>query len=209
MPKKIKLKSADEEFCLYLEKVQGDGLITLQRRRNQMVILKRLCNEARRTLCQLRYKHVESRLSSLGIKLPPPGKPKANYNMFCWNGDLLFLSGHLPARIDGGLVTGRLRNGHNIEVGIDAARWCALNLISTLKQELGDLDRVEQIVKILGIVQSTDDFKEHHLVMNGCSDTLMEVFGANVGYHARSAVGTNSLPLDCMCEVEAIVRVKR
>lgn len=92
--------------------------------------------------------------------------------------------------------------------GYDAARHCGLNIISTLKNELGDLDRVAQIVKIFGIVNSTTDFKEQHLVMDGCSDVLMEVFGTPVGYHARSAIGTSTLPLDMVVEVEAIVQIR-
>lgn len=87
-----------------------------------------------------------------------------------------------------------------------AARQVGLNLIATLKNELGDLDRVKSIVKLFGIVQSTDEFKEHHLVMNGVSDLLREVFG-EIGVHSRSAIGTNSLPLDISVEVEAIVEV--
>lgn len=170
--------------------------------------------------------HVEANMEKLGIVLPAPGLPKANYNMFAWDGDLLYLSGHLPIDVDGTLITGTLASDEVIaatevpyasgdqklvsrDEGYEAARWCALNLISTLKGELGDLDRVDKIVKLLGIVQSTAEFQEHHLVMNGCSDTLMEVFGGDVGYHARSAIGTNSLPLDMAVEVEMIVRVKQ
>lgn len=80
--------------------------------------------------------------------------------------------------------------------------------MATLKQELGDLDRVEKVVKVFGIVQSTNDFKEQHLVMDGCSDTIIEVFGDDVGYHARSAIGTSTLPIDISVEVEAIVQIK-
>ena len=84
-----------------------------------------------------------------------------------------------------------------------------LNLVATLQQELdGDLDRVEQIVKLLGIVQSADDFHQQHTVVNGCSDVLVEIFGPDRGRHARSAIGTNALPLDLVVEIEAIVRIK-
>jgi enamine deaminase RidA (YjgF/YER057c/UK114 family) len=94
------------------------------------------------------------------------------------------------------------------EHGYEAARHAALNIIATLKGELGDLDRVEKIVKVFGIVQSTNDFKEQHLVMDGCSDTLIEIFGKEAGYHARSAIGTNTLPIDISVEVEAVVQFK-
>ncbi len=143
--------------------------------------------------------------------------------MFAWHGDLLYLSGHLPITTDGEILTGTLASGDaaaaaastsssqklvGLDDGYAAARWCALNMVSTLKAELGDLDRVHKVVKLLGVVQSTADFQEHHLVMNGCSDALMEIFGGDVGYHARSAIGTNALPLDVPVEVEMIVRVK-
>ena len=80
--------------------------------------------------------------------------------------------------------------------------------MSTLKEQLGDLDKIEKVVKVFGIVQSTTDFKSQHLVMDGCSDVIMEIFGQDVGYHARSAIGTSTLPLDISVEVEAVVQLK-
>jgi enamine deaminase RidA (YjgF/YER057c/UK114 family) len=129
--------------------------------------------------------------------------------MTCWNHDTIFLSGHLPIQMDGTIITGRLGADFKVEDGYNAARWCGLNLISSLQKELGDLDRVEQIVKLFGIVRSADGFTEQHLVVNGCSDVLMQVFGKDKAFHARSAIGSNSLPLGAAVEVEAIVRVKR
>lgn len=156
--------------------------------------------------------HVERRLEELGIELPPAPTPKANYNIVCHaSGNMMYISGHLPLKTDGTLITGRIgpeSNGETIEHGYEAARHAGLNLISTMKEQLGDLDRVEQVVKVFGIVQSTDDFKSQHLVMDGCSDVIMEVFDKPVGYHARSAIGTSTLPLDMSVEVEAIVQVK-
>ena len=138
-----------------------------------------------------RFVHIEKKLKELGIELPSPPQPKANYNIVCHagsDGNTLYVSGHLPVRVDGSLMTGRIGPGHNdIPHGYQAARWAGLNIISTLKEQLGDLDRVKQVIKVFGIVQSTDDFKEQHLVMDGCSDIMMEVFGKPVGYHARSA----------------------
>lgn len=160
---------------------------------------------ARRTV------HIEKQLADRGIVLPPPSSPRANYNIVCHaSGNMLYISGHLPFEADGTtLRTGKIGPGHHsLEYGYEAARLAGLNIIATLKEQLGDLDRVEQVVKVFGIVQSTDDFKEQHKVMDGCSDVMMEVFGNPVGYHARSAIGTSTLPIDISVEVEAIVQVK-
>ena len=109
------------------------------------------------------------------------------------------------------MITGTLgpdNGGLTVEEGYDAARHCGLNIIATLKKQLGDLDRVEQVVKVFGIVSSHTDFKHQHLVMDGCSDVIKEVFDKPIGYHARSAIGTNTLPLNAPVEVEAIVKIK-
>mmetsp|Transcript_28018 Transcript_28018/g.34104 ORF Transcript_28018/g.34104 Transcript_28018/m.34104 type:complete len:201 (-) Transcript_28018:155-757(-) len=167
--------------------------------------------------CHRRYVHIERRLEEeLKITLPAAPSPKANYDIVCSTPsadgkELLFVSGHLPIKPDGTLLTGAVgpdSNGKSIEEGYEAARHAGLNIVATLKNYLGDLDRVDQVVKIFGIVQSTTDFKHQHLVMDGCSDVLMEVFQKPVGYHARSAIGTSTLPLDITVEVEAIVRIK-
>jgi enamine deaminase RidA (YjgF/YER057c/UK114 family) len=155
--------------------------------------------------------NTEKHLEKLGITLPPAAGAKANYVAVQRSGNLLYLSGHLPVTMEGTLMTGRIGpdSGHkSVEYGYEAAKQVGLNIVATLKDELGDLDRVEQIVKIFGIVQSHEDFKEQHVVMNGCSDLLVEVFGTQRGMHARSAIGTNSLPLDISVEIEAIVRIK-
>ena len=163
----------------------------------------------RRAAHAARSVHTEAHIKSLGISLPAPGTPKANYNIVCWESPtLLYVSGHLPVQLDGSMITGAIAPGE-VEKGQLAARWCGLGLISTIQDQLGgDLDRVERIVKLFGIVSSTADFKEQHLVLNGASDVMMEVFGNPRGYHARSAIGTNTLPLDISVEVEAIVKVK-
>lgn len=159
-----------------------------------------------------RFVHIEKRLEELGIELPTAPQPKANYNIMCRaSGNMMYLSGHLPITADGKLLTGRIgpdTGGETVEHGYTAARHCALNIVSTLKAQLGDLDRVEQIVKMFGIVQSTSDFKEQHLVLDGCSDVIVEIFDKPVGYHARSAIGTNTLPLNMSVEIEAVVQIK-
>jgi len=154
----------------------------------------------------------EKKMAEAGISLPPAPKAAANYLPCQRSGNLLYLSGHLPLKQDGGLMTGKIGASsphQTVEYGYQAARQVGLNLIATLQNELdGDLDRVDQIVKLFGIVQSTDDFHEQHKVVNGCSDLLVEVFGKERGMHARSAIGTNALPLDLAVEIEAIVRIK-
>lgn len=150
-------------------------------------------------------------MKALGIELPPPAGPRANYNIVCQaSGNMMYVSGHLPFRLDGTLMTGRIgEDGRDVEYGYQAARWAGLNIVSTLQEQLGgNLDRVERIVKVFGVVQSTDDFKSQHLVMDGCSDVMMEVFGKEVGYHARSAIGTSTLPIDISVEVEAVVQIR-
>lgn len=155
---------------------------------------------------------IEKHIEELGLTLPPAPGAKANYAPVQRSGNLLYLSGHLPVTADGSLITGRIGPEQDdlksVQHGYDAAKQVGLNIVATLKQELGDLDRVEQVVKLFGIVQSHDDFKEQHLVINGCSDLLVQVFGKDRGMHARSAIGTNALPLDISVEIEAIVQFK-
>ncbi|KAG7344868.1 translation initiation inhibitor [Nitzschia inconspicua] len=162
------------------------------------------------SLTQRRMVHVEKHIESLGITLPPAAAPRANYNIVCQaSGNMLYVSGHLPFQADGTLMTGRIDGKErDVDYGYQAARWAGLNIVATLQEQLGDLDRIEKIVKVFGIVQSSDDFKSQHLVMDGCSDVLMEIFGKEVGYHARSAIGTSTLPLDISVEVEAVVQLK-
>jgi enamine deaminase RidA (YjgF/YER057c/UK114 family) len=155
-----------------------------------------------------RFLHVEKRLQEHNIELPSAPKPAANYNLTCHAANnMLYLSGHLPILSDGGLLTGPLGPG-DVEAGYKAARQAGLNILATLQRELGDLDRVERVVKIFGIVHSKNDFQEQHKVMNGCSDLMMLAFGETVGYHARSAIGTNTLPMGVSVEVEAVVQIK-
>lgn len=161
--------------------------------------------------------NAEKKIKELGLSLPPPSPARANYAVFTYapgpnhDKEMMYLSGHLPLLNDGTILKGFVgpdSGGKSIEEGKEAARQTALNVVSTLKNELGDLNRVAQIVKVFGIVNSHTDFKDQHLVMNGFSDVMIDIFGKDVGYHARSAIGTNTLPLDITVEVEAIVRIK-
>jgi enamine deaminase RidA (YjgF/YER057c/UK114 family) len=141
-------------------------------------------------------------LEAEGIELPPAAPPAANYVKVVQVGDLMFLSGH--AAVAG--FRGKLGKDMTTAEGYKAARSTAVSVIATLQHELGDLNRVKRIVKVMGMVNSTPDFTEQHLVMNGFSDLLVAVFGEK-GKHARSAVGMASLPLNFAVEVDVIVQV--
>lgn len=149
---------------------------------------------------------VESRLAELGIELPSASAPVANYVNAVRTGNLVFLSGKGPLQEDGTQITGKVGADLTIEEGYEAARITGINLLSALKSEIGDLNRVQRVVKVLGMVNSTPDFENHPQVINGFSDLMVEVFGDR-GRHARSAVGMGSLPSDIAVEIEMIVEV--
>ncbi len=149
----------------------------------------------------------EQRLVDLGIELRPPAPPVANFVHSVRTGNLVFLAGHGPQRADGSWVTGKIGKDMTIEEGRDAARLTAINLLSTLKAEIGNLNRVKRIVKVHGMVNSTDTFTDQPKVMNGCSDLLVEVFGDR-GRHARAAVGMMQLPFGIPVEIEMVVEVE-
>lgn len=152
---------------------------------------------------------VEQRLNELGIMLPPVGVPLGNYVHAKRAGNLLYLSGKGPPDgPDGRMPRGRLGADVSIDDGYRHARQVGLVLIAAIKAALGgDLDRVEDVVKVLGMVNAAPDFEDHPKVVNGCSDLLVEVFGER-GRHARSAVGMSSLPGGIPVEIEIIVAVK-
>ena len=150
---------------------------------------------------------VDKRLEELGITLPEMRPPVANYVPAVRTGNLLFLSGSIPAaRPDGTDVRGKLGAGLSVEEGYEAARLVGINLLAVLKTTLGDLDKVNRIVKLLSMVNAAPDFTDTPAVANGCSDLLVEVFG-DKGKHARSAVGMAALPLNVPVEVEMVVEV--
>jgi enamine deaminase RidA (YjgF/YER057c/UK114 family) len=152
---------------------------------------------------------VEQRLKELGITLPAVGGPLGNYVHAKRVGNLLYLSGKgPPGGPDGRMPKGKLGAGVSIEEGYQHARRVGLVLIAAIKDALdGDLGRVEDIVKVLGMVNAAPDFEDHPKVVNGCSDLFVEVFGER-GRHARSAVGMSSLPDGIPVEIEVIVAVK-
>ena len=146
----------------------------------------------------------EARLAELGLELPEPYPPFANYVRAVRAGDLLFLGGHSDCEEP--YETGKVGRDRTVEEGYEAARLTALCLLATLKAELGDLGRVRQVVRVFGIVNATDGFTQHSRVIDGASDLLVEVFGES-GRHARAAVGAASLPIGLTVEIEMIVEV--
>ena len=151
---------------------------------------------------------VEKRLEEIGIELSNPQNPVANYVPAVRTGNLLYLSGvGPPAKPDGSIPTGKVGTDLSIEEGYEAARLVGINILARLKAELGDLDRVVRVVKLLSMVNCDQDFTEQPAVANGCSDLMVDVFG-EAGRHARSAVGMGSLPMGIAAEIEAIVEIR-
>jgi len=150
---------------------------------------------------------IETRLEELGIRLPTTPAAAANYVPSVKTGNLLYLSGLGPAkRADGTAPQGKVGKELTLEEGYEAARLTGVNMLSRLKSEVGDLDKVVRVVKLLGMVNATPDFTEHPAVINGCSDLMVEVFG-DKGRHARSAVGMSGLPFNIPVEIEMIAEV--
>ena len=150
----------------------------------------------------------EQKLKELQIVLPEMSVPVANYVKFVQSGKLLFLSGHGPRNAKGELITGRVGENLDIQQGYDAAKACAIDLIATLKAATGgDLRKVKRIVRVFGLVNSTNSFTDQPKVLNGCSDLLVGVFGEK-GRHVRTAVGANVLPNNIAVEVELIAEIE-
>ncbi|MED5621287.1 RidA family protein [Ideonella sp. BN130291] len=148
----------------------------------------------------------QDRLAALGITLPPVAVPAAAYVPFVRTGNLVFLSGHI-AKKDGKPWVGQLGLTMGTDEGKAAARAVAIDLMGTLQAAVGDLSQVKRIVKVLSLVNSTPTFTEHHLVTNGCSELLGEVFGPTVGTHARAAFGVAQIPTGACVEIELIAEV--
>jgi enamine deaminase RidA (YjgF/YER057c/UK114 family) len=149
----------------------------------------------------------EDKLKQLGIALPAPGTPMANYVPGVLVGNLLFLSGHGPVREGNATARGKLGRDLTTEEGYKVARNVGLNLLASARSILGSLDKVKRVVKVLGMVNSAEGFGEQPKVINGFSDLMVEVFGEN-GRHARSAVGMAALPVGIPVEIEMILEVK-
>ena len=140
--------------------------------------------------------------------MPQPAVPKGNFvNYVLLDKNTVFLSGHLPQPADGPMLAGKVGKDLTTEEAYQVAKLCGLNLCATLKHNLGDLDRVKRIVKLTGFVNCIDGYTQQPAVINGCSDLMVEIFGPEKGAHARSAVGTNALPLGVPVEIEAIIEI--
>ena len=145
--------------------------------------------------------NIEARLKELNIELTTPKPPTANFVKTVRVGNLVYTSGHGPDRAEGGPLTGRVGDDLTLEQGQEAARLTGVSLLSSLKAEIGDLSKVKRIVKVLGMVQSTPEFKDQPKVMNAFSDMMVDIFGQK-GKHARSAVGMSALPGNIAIEIE-------
>jgi enamine deaminase RidA (YjgF/YER057c/UK114 family) len=146
----------------------------------------------------------ESRFEALQIELPPAPTPKGVYKPFLIDGKNAYVSGHGPVRVDGTLMKGRVGHDMDMEQGKLAARQVGLAILATLKTNLGSLNRVKRVIKVLGMVNSTSEFEKHPYVINGCSELFADVFGPDDGVGVRSAVGMGSLPDNIPVEVEAL-----
>src|SRR5467141_895535 len=150
----------------------------------------------------------ETRIRELKLELPPAPKPVAVYKPLVVVGSLAYVSGHGPAKPDKTLIAGRVGADLDVAGGKNAARQVGLTILATLRAELGSLDRVVRVIKVLGMVNCTPDFREHPAVINGCSELFADVFGKENGIGARSAVGTGSLPGNIAVEIEGIFEIQ-
>jgi enamine deaminase RidA (YjgF/YER057c/UK114 family) len=149
----------------------------------------------------------DKKLKELGVELSPPTKPVANYVKAVRVGNLLFLSGHGPTKADGSNITGKVGKDLTVEQGYEAAKLTAIGLISTLKAELGDLNKIKRVVKVNGWVNCYPDFTDQPKVINGCSDLMVALLGEK-GRHARAAMGAVALPTNIAVEIEMVVEVE-
>ena len=150
----------------------------------------------------------EQRVADLRLELPSAPKPAGVYKPVVIASQLAYVSGHGPLKSDNTSITGRVGADLDLAGGKAAARQVGLAILATLRAELGSLDRVRRVIKVLGMVNCTEDFREHPAVINGCSELFADVFGADAGVGARSAVGMGSLPRNIAVEIEAIFEIQ-
>jgi enamine deaminase RidA (YjgF/YER057c/UK114 family) len=146
----------------------------------------------------------DARIAELKLELPPVPKPAGVYKPLVITGKWCYVSGHGPLKSDSTMITGRVGTEVDVQTGVAAARQTGLAILATLREYLGSLDHVVKVVKVLGMVNAAPDFKDHPLVINGCSELFRDVWGQDNGVGARSAVGMGSLPGNITTEIEAI-----
>ena len=150
----------------------------------------------------------EAKIQELGLELPPAPAPMGVYKPIVIIDNLAYLSGHGPVKTDGSLMVGRVGDDLDLDAGYQSARQVGLTMLATLRENLGSLDRVKRVIKVLGMVNCTADFPDHPKVINGCSELFAKVWGAENGIGARSAVGMGSLPGNIPSEIEAIFEIE-
>jgi enamine deaminase RidA (YjgF/YER057c/UK114 family) len=150
----------------------------------------------------------ETRIEELGLELPKPPTPVANYVPAVEVGNMLYVSGHGPRKSDGSFIQGKVGAELDLDGGAEAARVTGLGVLSTVRDALGSLDRVVRLVRVFGMVNATPDFDQHPRVINGFSDLMVEVFGETAGKGARCAVGMGSLPFNIAVEIEAFFEIR-
>ncbi|MDR2284132.1 MAG: RidA family protein [Sphingobacterium sp.] len=148
--------------------------------------------------------NADAQFEKLGLSLPPAPAPKGVYKPYVIDGKYLYLSGHGPVQDDASLIIGRIGRDMDMEAGKDAARQVGLTMLSTIKSNLGSLNRIKRVIKVLGMVNCTEDFERHPYIINGCSELFAAVWGTENGIGTRSAVGFGSLPDNIPVEIEAL-----
>jgi enamine deaminase RidA (YjgF/YER057c/UK114 family) len=148
------------------------------------------------------------KLSELGIVLPSAPKVAGLYKPVILDQNILYFSGHLPLLSDGGMITGKLGADFSTEKGKEAARLVGVNILASVIAHLGSIDRVDRVVKLLGMVNAVDSYTEHPLVINGCSELFKEIWGEDLGVGVRSAYGVSGLPGGAAVEIEGILKIK-
>ncbi|MCV0424723.1 MAG: RidA family protein [Roseibium sp.] len=150
---------------------------------------------------------IEANLARLGIELPPAPSALGNFAPYLLDGAFLYISGQISANLEGSPITGKIGKAYTLEHGYTAARFCAINLLARAKAALGDLDRIEKLIKLGAFVNADPDFDQHPKVVNGASDLMTEVLGREKANHVRFAVGSSSLPSNASVEIEAVFRI--
>jgi enamine deaminase RidA (YjgF/YER057c/UK114 family) len=151
--------------------------------------------------------HIEKKLNELGLSLPTLPGSKGIYHSTLVVGNLLYLSGHVSIKQDGGFITGKVGSDVNDEDAKQAALQCGLAMLSSIKNQFGTLDKIKRVVKILGMVNAVPDYTKHALIINGCSELYVQLWGDQNGKGVRSAVGMGSLPNNVSVEIEAIFEI--